>query len=316
MKLFENVKHQEIILLVSALYGIIMGSGLLGFGTDYHTSYYKSNYSISEWYRDALGWRISTFEIFNYHLGVYLTSFILAFSTGKLTFIFFRLNHISSIFLFSSIFLIIIFTWPIFQSTSNAMRQGLAMSFFNLSLCALVEKKNKQSILFILLSFFSHTTGPFLLFIYSLSRLFNFLNIKNKFLFFWVISLLIFTIIYFYLTHQQNEKNIIIGYDFSLLFLFVNLTMIFLLSLKIKHITNNIFYIVTFLNSFFSPVFFFHNLMWQYERINMIFIIINIFVFGMLFKKKQNIFLWFIAFLILLYLTYETGMYGTFKKKI
>jgi hypothetical protein len=89
MKFIEKIKPLEIILIISVLYSIIMGVGLFGFGTDYHTSYYKSNYSYAKWYRDLLGWRISTFTIFNYHLGVYLTSFILAFSTGKLIFFFF-----------------------------------------------------------------------------------------------------------------------------------------------------------------------------------------------------------------------------------
>lgn len=312
MKFLEKIKPSETILIISVLYSIIMGVGLFGFGTDYHSSYYKSNYNYSTWSRDLLGWRISTFTIFNYHLGVYLTSFILAFSTGKLIFFFFKSNRISSILIFSIIYLIAIFTWPIFQSTSNAMRQGLAMSFFNLSICTLMENKNRQSIIYIIIAYFSHTTGLFLFLIYGLSRFCNFFSIKNKLLFFWAISLIIFTLIFFNLFYGQHEKNRIIGYDFGLVFLLINFFIIFFLSYKIKYITNNIFYIISFFTSFFSPTLFFLDMLWQFERLNMMFILTNILVIGSFYKKKQTIFIWFTGFLILLFLTYLTGMFRSF----
>ena len=313
MKFITKIKPSEMILIISILYSFIMGIGLFGFGTDYHTSYYKPNYNPSEWSKDFLGWKISTFTIFNYNLGVYLTSFILAFSTGKLIFFFLNLNQVSSIFIFFVIYLIVIFTWPIFQSTSNAMRQGLTMSFFNLSICALMKNENRKSIIYIILAFFSHTSGPFVFFIYCLSRLCNLFLIKKNFLFLWVISLFISSILFFYLSNGNYEKNRIIGYDFGLAFLLINIFMVFFLSYNIKYITNNIFYLISFFVSFISPSLFFLDMFWQYERVNMIFLITHILVFGSLYKKKQTIFIWFIGFLFLLFLTYETGMYASFK---
>ena len=167
--------------------------------------------------------------------------------------------------------------------------------------------------MYIMFAFFSHTSGPFVFLIYCLSRLCNIFLIKKNFLFLWPISLFIFTILFFYLSNGQYEKNRIIGYDFGLGFLLINIFMVFFLSYKIKYISNNIFYSISFFASFISTSLFFLDMHWQYERINMIFIVTHILVFASFFKNKQTIFIWFTVFLFLLFLTYLTGMYASFK---
>jgi hypothetical protein len=306
-----------IIILISLSFSIILGSGLYGYSGDYHSTYFKNNLNWNEWHGDRLGWRISTFTIFNQHLGVYITSFFLAFSTGKLLSNFFIFNRNFSLFYFLILYLITIHTWPIIMSTSNAMRQGLTMSFFYLSLCALNEHKPKKSILFIILANFSHTAGNYFLIIYlmtlSIEFLFNKLKINKYAIIFLII--LASAILYYYLK-SSTYISFIIGNDFSKFFLLINISMIFYLSFFIEKVLKNYFSIVILINSFLAPAFFFNNLWWQYERINMMFVILMILVFGSFFKKNQNLFVCFLSLISLLLLTYYTGMYSSFRPLI
>ena len=72
-----------IILIVSVIYGFLVGSGFYGFSNDFYGEYYKKNL-IYPSYREGLGSLLSTITIFDTHLGVYLTSFFLAISSGLL----------------------------------------------------------------------------------------------------------------------------------------------------------------------------------------------------------------------------------------
>ena len=120
-------------LLFSFLYSILQSKGFYGFGTDYYAAYYKSNLDFGSWATQRLGWRIVTLTIFNFKLGVFINSFFLVVSTGLIIYHFIKQNKFSYSF-FVLVLLIIIHTYPIIVSTTNAMRQGLAMSFIYLAL--------------------------------------------------------------------------------------------------------------------------------------------------------------------------------------
>jgi hypothetical protein len=93
-----------LVLLVSFIYAVAMGYGLYGFGNDYYAVYSRGNlvnfYNLS----DRLGYIISTLTIFNIYLGVYISSFLLAFSLGTLLSAFFKFLQLYSLINFLLIF--------------------------------------------------------------------------------------------------------------------------------------------------------------------------------------------------------------------
>ena len=92
-----TLSHKKITIIISFIFCIIIGSGLYGFGNDWYAAYFKSNLNWNDWYRDQLGWRISTLTIFDFHIGVYVTTFILVCSSGFLLESIFKLKKIYSL---------------------------------------------------------------------------------------------------------------------------------------------------------------------------------------------------------------------------
>ena len=302
------------IIILSLTYSVLMGSGFYGFGVDYYGSYNKPNFVGSSFERGYLGWRISTLTLFNFHLGVYINSFLLAFSSGMMLNEFFKLKKIYSLFLFISLSIILIHTWPIFQATSNAMRQGLCMSFVYLSLCSFNHNKIKTSIFFIFLSLFMHISAFIFISIYIATLVFKKIKFKNDLVIIQTTSICL-GILYYLLINIFNyspEASRTIGYDFKYEFLFINIFFIIFLTFNLKNFKNNIFYLFLYFFSFVAPTFFTNNLYWQFERINMMIVLMMIMVL-VIFEKKQSIFLWFFCSVVLLYLTNYTGMYASFK---
>jgi hypothetical protein len=88
-----------LIFLISLAYGLIVGEGFYGYSNDFYSEYHKNNIlytGIREF-----GSFLATLTIFNKHIGVHLTSFFLAFSTGFfLNSIFFLKKDNSLIFFF------------------------------------------------------------------------------------------------------------------------------------------------------------------------------------------------------------------------
>lgn len=291
-----------------------MGSGFYGFGVDFYGSYINQNYVGSSFIRGYLGWRISTLTINNFHLGVYINSFLLALSCGLILNDLFKLKKIYSLFLFVILFVMLIHTWPVFQATSNAMRQGLCMSFIYLSLISLNKNHFKSSIFFIFLSLLMHTSSFIFILIYMMTFFFKDYRFKNKLILIQTTSIClgIFYYLLIYIFNYSPESTRIIGHDFKYEFLFINFFFISFLTIYLKNFANNIFYLFVYFFSYVSPAIFFNNLYWQFERINMMALILMILVFGSTFKKKQAIFLWYFLSFFLLILTYYTDMYGSF----
>ena len=314
------ISHKKITKNISFIFCIIIGSGLYGFGNDWYAAYFKSNLDWNDWYRDQLGWRISTLTIFDFHIGVYVTTFILTCSSGFLLESIFKLKKIYSLNFFLIILVIIIHTWPIIMSTSNAMRQGLSMSFVFFFISAYINDKKFLGFFCILIATFMHTSGPFYLLIYLtmiillfLSR--RFVNNYSLALLYFVINFLTCLFVYMILTIYvpiEGSSRIIHG-DFRLPFMLINLSFIFFFTYNYKFLLINPLNIFIYLFSSIALVTLLMGYNWQYERLCMMMLIPYILTLG-IYVKKNFIFEYYLStFGLLLSLTFLTGMYESFK---
>jgi hypothetical protein len=295
-----------------------MGSGLYGgFLGDYYGSYSWNNFNPQPWYKDRLGWHIVTLKIYSIRMGVYITSFVLSFSIGKLISCFFKINKNYSLLFFLTLYLIILHTWPVFNSTSNAMRQGLSMSFMYLSLCAIYKNKDKKSIFFIILTYFLHIkTGIVFIFLYFIIKFLDLLNHSSLKKYNKIILLLtglffsVLTYLCMYFLDQKLEfSHRIIGNDFSLMFFILNVILIFLFNYRLNFIITSKLFKFAYLYSFLIISLYLMELSTQFERLHMVMLILNIFIVGLFIKKKQTAFFWLLSFSGLFFMTYYTGMF-------
>ena len=70
-----------IILIISILFALVVGSGFYGYGNDFYSSYYKANLDWGGIF-DRLGFILATASINGVHLGVQIVTFILTISAG------------------------------------------------------------------------------------------------------------------------------------------------------------------------------------------------------------------------------------------
>lgn len=299
-----------------------MGSGLYGgFLGDYYGSYSWDNFNPQPWYKDRLGWYIVTLKINGIRMGVYITSFVLSFSIGKLISCFFKINKNYSLLFFLTLYLIILHTWPVFNSTSNAMRQGLSMSLMYLSLCAIYNNKNKKSIFFIILTYFLHLkTGIIFVILYLIIKFLDLLN--NSFLkkynrIILLVTGLFFTVFTYTFMYFLDEKldfsHRIIGNDFSFMFFILNVILIFLFNYRLNFIITSKLLKFVYLYSFLIVSLYLMELSTQFERLHMVMLILNIFIIGLFFKKKQTELFWLFSFSGLFFMTYYTGMFSILR---
>ena len=282
----EQHSFKILIVIISLVYGYLMNLGIYGFGKDFYANYGSANISYGG-YEDRIGWIIATLKIGNFHIGVFLTSFLIAYSTLKVVVHFMeqvRKKRLD-IFVFFLISIIILHSWPIILSTSNAMRQGIMMSFLYLSLVSLDRKENYKAVFFVLLMLLSHKSALLFISMILSAVFFNRLITKqSNFIFFSVGVLVIFS---FLLNYIPTPSGRIIGTDFSVVFLFIGLITLLNLkprSKKSKSIVSA--YIYFFL--LFSPVLYFGVANYQYERIWMVNIILVMLVISSRVKKKSS----------------------------
>jgi hypothetical protein len=295
----------------------MVGSGFYGYGTDWYTSYYMQNIDRGFWLKDKIGWKIVTLSIFDFHIGAYITTFLLSYSSGLLTLSFFKKKELDTKKYFFLILIIIFHTYPIIMSTTNAMRQGLAMSFMFLFLYSYLEKKKILAFLYLIIGFFMHrSVGPLYFYIYFLMIYFLFLGkfFSNKILLLIVYFLSCVFISTILLVHMGIDSGFdvetrIISNDFRIAYLMINLGLIFMLTYNYQSLFNNAVNIYIYIFSFIVIVPLILGYNWEYERLCMTMLIPYILVFGNLFPKYYSIFLWFSLFIILLILTIYTGMY-------
>jgi len=314
-----NPYYKNIIIFISLIFAYFVGEGFYGYGNDFYAVYSKSNL---EWggFSDYLGWRISTLQIIDKHLGVHLSTFIVTLSCGFLLQAFFQYKKKFSTFFFIFIYLILIHTWPIIMSTSNAMRQGLSMSFIFFSLAHLLKHQIIRAFILIFFSIFLHKSGIFYLFTF-VSMIFAksiIIYIKDNFsrviiYFISGIVINITTILILATVLNLDETQRIIAGDYRFHFLILNLFFIFFYTFRHDLINFNYVNLYLYFFSFLAPALFFSGLNWQYERLNMMMIIPYILVISLLFEKKNSYIFLSLVSLFLLTLTIVNGMYASLK---
>ena len=312
-------KKVLIIFMISIVFSLMWGSGFYGFGPDYYGAYLSKNLNWSHWYTDRLGWRIATLTIFDVRLGVYITSFLLAFSSGILVNTYFKKNNLYSLPIFIFIFIIILHTWPVMMSTTNAMRQGIAMSFVFLSLSQLYSKNFKLSFLLILLSYFSHTSGSIYLLIYILMLIyFKFVTYfynNQRIIVLFIISVITSIICYYYLLTGSYDlvSKRVIGGDFRIPFFIINMGYLIFFTLFFSNLRFDYLNVFIYLFSFSALSLLILKFNWQYERLNMMMTIPYLLVIADLFRNRQKLIIWVTFSILLLMLTIYTGMYDSLR---
>jgi hypothetical protein len=314
-----NIRYFQIF-FISFCFSLVVGSGLYGFGHDFYAGYYKSNLAWGG-FRDQLGWMLSTLTIYKVHVGVYLASFILSMSTGLLLFktihwYFYR----KYCWLFFLIYLMLLHTWPIIMSTSNAMKQGFSMSFLFIALYFLSSKKYFWYLVSIGLLIMAHKSGMLLALllvgsnIYNnkIQKWFNSPYMRRNLL---VISgLLLATMAYILIpvVFNNHEDSRIISGDYRLPFLAINTAYIFIFYkyLFIKYNQIDIFLLIC---SFIFPVFLFYGFNWEYERLNMMILILYMISFPKIFMDRDKIYILLLVTVLLLFMTIYAGMYTSLK---
>ena len=310
----KNTLLNLLILFISTIYGITVGSGFYGYNSDFYAEYSRNNiiyYIIF----DGLGYLLSTLTIFGKHIGVYILSFLLSIASGFIIKKFFVLKNLNSILNFTILYLIILHIHPIIMSTSGAMRQGWTMSLVYLSIILYTQKNYNWSFLFIFISIFTHRSGLIFLIIYF----FTIINLKilpslNKYreIYIFFSGIIFFVISYVYFNYKVTSASRIVAGDFRYAWLLINIVYLFSFITFFKFYNNsNARFVPFFLYyfSFFVPVILFVELNYHYERLNMMMGIIYFFVLGLVLEKRIYKIYLFIIFIGYLFLTIFQGMY-------
>ena len=315
----KSIPYIITIFICATIFSFLVGSGLYGYGVDFNGGYSKG----FEWNRvnatgfDYWGYKIATLKFFEYPVGVYITTFILTLSSGFLIKEFLKLKKIFSLSFFIVILTICVHTWPIIMSTSNAMRQGLTMSFFFLSLVCTLNKRYYWMALFSTLSLVMHKSGPFFFSLILISnavpKIFEYFQFKQKLLINFLLGLLMFLftlfVLKFLILPTDMEPTRIIKNDFRLPFLIIAVVYI-MLSFVFKSFNENSLFLSLYYFSFISPAILFCGLNWQYERLGMMMLIPYLMSYGIMLRKNfYKIYLVFM-YLALLFLTIITDMYS------
>jgi len=308
-----------IIITISIIFALLIGSGLYGYGNDYYSSYYRANL---DWggITDRLGYILATLSVNGTHLGVQIVTFILSLSAGFLLREHLKFKESYSFIFFIILYLIAIHTWPIIMSTSNAMRQGLSMSFIFMSFVASSRKNYSWMIIFCILSSLTHKSGLVLAAIVIFAPLVkNFLgsfSSASRTLIHLLIGTFLLIAAYFFFSilgiEELNKPSKIIGGDFRAAFVLIGLIYI-TLSFFYKNLLSNSFNISLYYFSFIAPSLLLNGLNWEYERLGMMMLIPYILSYGILLNRFSYQVYLTLTFVLLLMLTVVTGMYASFR---
>lgn len=290
---------------LSMILCLMHGLGFYGYGNDFYASYSGQNLRWGGIF-DIVGFAITTLYIFDIHLGVYLTTFAIMFSFG----------YFAKSFCLSikrdpkhSVILVLLYghAWPIFMTTSNAMRQGLSMAVLFLVL-GFILSSNGATIfrkMLILPGIFFHKISPLIIGVVLLTG-----NRTNKQLFLLAIIGIILLIGFQSSGGYSGEKRSI-GINLTpILLLISTLTIItFFLKLKKRKIFSKIIISLNFLYILSIP---FLNT-WQSERIGFSIIIPTIFYLSLLLKRRYIIPNLYFFGITLITLSWYVGLFSSFK---
>ncbi len=308
-----------VILIISIVFALLIGSGLYGYGNDFYAAYNKPNLAWGGIF-DRLGYLVSTLTVNGVHIGIQIVTFFLALSSGLLIREHIKFKQSFSLIFFILLYLIAIHTWPIIMSTSNGMRQGLSMSFIFMALVSSSRKAYFWMVILSLIAIFMHKSGLFLVAIVGFATVVNNLlasfspSSKTLINFLIGIFLLIAAYIFFDIVgfNEENKPSKIIGGDFRGAFILIGFVYV-ALSFFFKSILSNSFNLTLYYFSFIAPSLLMKGLNWEYERLGMMMLIPYILSFGALLKRTSYQFYLILVFLLLLLLTIFTGMYASFK---
>ena len=203
------------------------------------------------------------------------------------------------------------------MSTSNAMRQGLCMSFVFIALSSF-QKSNLWMIIFVLLATFVHKSGPLfaliILLAFCLQNILKHKSYNSKVVIHFCLGVFLAIISYAFIFKnfgvEQGSK--IINGDFRIPFILIAITYV-TFSFFYKRLINNTTNLSLYYFSFISPMFLMSGLNWEYERLGMMMLIPYIFSFGGLLDRPSYKFYLVATFLALLLLTIYMGMYESFR---
>lgn len=306
------------IVMASVMFALVIGSGLYGYGNDYYAAYSKANLAWGGIF-DRLGYALATFSIYEVHLGVQIVTFFLSLSVGFLLREHIKYKDTYSLIFFILLYLIAIHTWPIIMSTSNAMRQGLSMSFIFLAYVSVSRKNYYYMTMFFILSILTHKSGLILVAIVTFASMVNNLfanfSASAKVILNLVIGSLLFLASYMFFKIMglvELNPSRIIGGDFRGPFLLIGFIYI-ALSFFYKSILANTFNLSLYYYSFIAPSLIMNGLNWEYERLGMMMLIPYILSFGILLNRYSYQIYLILCFFLLLILTVLTGMYSSLK---
>lgn len=312
--------NNKLIVFISLTFSLIVGSKFYGFGRDYYHAYKYPNLDWGSWY-DFMGYRVSTFTIYDVNFGVYIVSFLLSISCGVLLKKFFKLKGLNSVIFFILIYSMTLHTWPIIMSTSNAMRQGIVMSIMFIAFSYLMEKKIFTAFFFIFISIFFHKSGIIFLIIYVnvlLLKLISNRLKKNKYIInFYILYGILISFFIYYLILFSGKVDIvyskIIEKDYRFHFVVISLIYVFIFSYKYKFLKNDTISLFLYLFSFAITSVLILGLNWEYERFMMMMTLPYIFMFSIFLNKNSSYIYYFVSIGSLLVLTIFNGMYSSFQ---
>jgi hypothetical protein len=299
------------------VFALLMGSGVYGYGSDWYAAYNRPNLGWGGIF-DRLGYILSTLTINGLHLGIQIVTFMLSLSAGLLIREHLKFKQSYSLIFFILIYLTAIHTWPIIMSTSNAMRQGLAMSFIFMALVAGSRKNLSWMLLLAFISIFMHSAALILfmiiIFSYTLNILLTTFPYKQKVIIHFLIGLLLLFLAYYFLNIFRLgggvESSRVIRGDFRGAFIAIGIIYVSL-SFVYKSILSNTFNLSLYYFSFIAPALLLNNLNWQYERLGMMMLIPYILSLGILLDRPTYKIYVISTFLALLFLTFFMGMYAS-----
>ena len=304
--------YWPIIIILSLIYGLLVGLGFYGFSNDFYGEYNKQNLKYGSWREH--GAMLATLTIYGKHIGVYLTSFFLAFSSAIILESFFKEKSIKSFFFLLFIFLITLHVHPIIMSTSGAMRQGWTMIFVFFSFSFLLKQKNFLSFIMMLTSVFMHKSGLFLFAIYLLT-IFSYYfmkKIKQKLFYLFILSLIGSVLLIIYIKFNSFSEQRIVSGDFRIGWAIINISYAiiyffgynFFSSSKINKLSLFFYFF-----SLFAFIMVINGFTYFYERINMVIAIPYILTSLSYIKKDHYYFGLTLTMCIYLFLTIYQGMY-------
>ena len=317
--------NRIIILFLSLLYAYLVGSGVYGYGIDFHGLYTRPNLNMGD-YQNWLGYRLSSLSYNNINFGVYLLSFLLSISASILIDQYLKYKLIRSQIFLAFIIIITFHTWPIIMSATNAMRQGFCNSLIFFGLVMLFQKKNKLALFFLFLSIFFHKTGIFffsiIFILFFINYLMLFIKQNSKRIFLIIFTVFSITLSYYlFEIILSTEKTFrVVNGDFRIPFLIINISFIMYFIYFYQYLQENNLNLFVFIFSILAIPILLIGYNWQYERLNMMMTIPYIFSFGIIFKSRDSMILWSVMIILLLFITINQGMYSaltdeyTFKK--